>query len=192
MAYHEYMIGVDEVGRGAWAGPLLVVAARAKLHLELPEGLTDSKMLTQKQKEQFYEQLLIVCDFGEGWVEVEEINELGLAACLRIGVGRALTNLGAESDEEICIDGKVNMADDSYTQAYARVGADISEPVVSAASVYAKVKRDKYMWKLHYRMPNYGFKENVGYGTTKHIEALKKFGVTNQHRKTFKPIMELL
>lgn len=186
------LIGVDEVGRGAWAGPLLVVAARLKDHHSLPEGLTDSKLLTQKQKEQFYQQLLIVCDFGEGWVEVDEINELGLAACLRIGVGRALTNLGTDSDEEICIDGSVNFADESYSRSYCRVGADISEPIVSAASVYAKVLRDKYMWKLHYTMPNYGFKENVGYGTPKHIEALKKFGVTDQHRKTFKPILELL
>lgn len=186
------MVGVDEVGRGAWAGPLLVVAARVKPNLELPEGLTDSKLLTQKQKELFYQQLLIVCDFGEGWVEVEEINELGLAACLRIGVGRALSSLGVDSDEEVCIDGKVNLADESYTHSYARVGADVSEPVVSAASVYAKVLRDKFMWKLHYKMPEYGFKENVGYGTAKHIEALKKYGVTEFHRKTFKPIMDLL
>ncbi len=186
------MIGVDEVGRGAWAGPLLVVAARAKKNNSLPEGLTDSKLLTKKQKEQFYQQLLIVCDFGEGWVEVDEINEFGLAACLRIGIGRALTEIGAESDEEICIDGNVNFADESYSQSYARVGADISVPIVSAASVYAKVIRDKYMWKLHYIMPQYGFRENVGYGTANHIAALKKFGVTEYHRKTFKPIMELL
>lgn len=186
------MVGVDEVGRGAWAGPLLVVAARKKPNLDLPEGLTDSKLLSQKQKEEFYQQLLLSCDFGEGWVEVDEINELGLGVCLKIGVGRALSNLDVETSEEICIDGKVNYADESYTNAYARVGADLSEPIVSAASVYAKVLRDKHMRKLHFEMPQYGFNKNVGYGTQDHISALKNHGVTNHHRKSFKPVMELL
>ena len=186
------MVGVDEVGRGAWAGPLLVVAARAKDRVQLPEGLTDSKLLTQKQKEDFYEQLLITCDFGEGWVDVDEINELGLGACLRIGVGRALTHLDVQTYEEICIDGKVNYADESYTRAYARIGADASEPIVSAASVYAKVLRDKRMRKIHFELPKYNFKDNVGYGTQEHIAALKIHGISIYHRTSFKPIMELL
>lgn len=185
------MVGVDEVGRGAWAGPLLVVAARAKPNVTLPQDLTDSKLLSQKQKEQIYEALLIACEFGEGWVDVAEINEFGLAAALRLGVGRALSAAGASEDEEICIDGAVNLSDASYTRAYAKVKADVSEPVVSAASVYAKVVRDRYMRKLHYQLPAYGFKDNVGYGTAAHIAALKREGASQHHRKTFKPIMEL-
>lgn len=186
------MIGIDEVGRGAWAGPLLVVAARPKLNLSLPEGLTDSKLLNTKQKEQIYQELLITCDFGEGWVEVEEIDDIGLASALRLGARRAIVELGAFEDEEICMDGKVNLLDESYTNAYARVGADFSEPAVSAASVYAKVTRDRLMRKLHFTNPEYGFNKNVGYGTQGHIMAIKTYGITAHHRKSFKPIMELL
>lgn len=186
------LVGVDEVGRGAWAGPLLVVAARLKENRTLPEGLTDSKLLTQRQKEQFYQELLMVCEFGEGWVNVEELNEIGLAAGLRLGARRAVSELNVNENEPICIDGKVNLLDESYTGAFTIVGADLSEPIVSAASVYAKVIRDKFMRKVHYEHPQYNFKDNVGYGTQAHIAAIKKYGTSDQHRKTFKPIMELL
>jgi len=186
------MIGVDEVGRGAWAGPLLVVAARTKPRHQLPEGLTDSKILTKKQKELFYEQLLIACEFGEGWVEVSEIDEMGLAAALKIGAMRAVAELGDVENEEICIDGTVNFLDDTYPNSYTKVKADISEPVVSAASVYAKVIRDRKMTKLHFVMPEYGFNDHVGYGTQAHIAALKEHGVSVHHRKSFKPIMKLI
>lgn len=186
------MIGIDEVGRGAWAGPLLVVAARVKQHHDLPEGLTDSKLLTKKQKEQFYQQLLITCDFGEGWVEVPEIDEMGLGAALKIGAMRAIAGLKDVENEDICIDGTVNFLKDSFPKAFTKIKADISEPIVSAASVYAKVKRDKYMQKLHYEYPEYKFNDHVGYGTQIHISSLKKHGVTEHHRKSFKPIMDLL
>lgn len=186
------MIGVDEVGRGAWAGPLLVVAARLKSHLDLPEGLTDSKLLTAKQKQLFYQQLQICCDLGEGWVEVTEIDELGLSAALKIGASRAVANLDGVEDEAICIDGSVNFLADLYPKAFSKVGADIHEPIVSAASVFAKVERDAYMRKLHYQDSRYAFHEHVGYGTQKHLAALKQFGPSVHHRKSFKPIMQLL
>lgn len=186
------MIGVDEVGRGAWAGPLLVVAAKLKAHHELPEGLTDSKLLTSKQKDQFYQQLLITCEFGEGWVSVDEIDEVGLGTALKIGAMRAVAGLKDSENEEICIDGSVNLLDSAYAKSFALVKADISEPIVSAASVYAKVVRDKAMQKLHYELPHYGFKDHVGYGTAKHIDALKEFGVSKHHRKSFKPVMRLV
>ncbi|MFT4532469.1 MAG: ribonuclease HII, partial [Candidatus Saccharimonadales bacterium] len=108
------MIGVDEVGRGAWAGPLLVVAARLKKNRDLPAGLTDSKLLTKIQKEQFYQQLLILCDFGEGWVAVEEVDSLGLTAALKIGCMRAVGALGSVENEDICIDGNINYLKDVY------------------------------------------------------------------------------
>jgi ribonuclease HII len=186
------MIGIDEVGRGAWAGPLLVVAARVKPDHNLPDGLTDSKLLTKKQKEQFYQQLLITCDFGEGWVDVEEIDSVGLGVALKIGAMRAVAELGDVENEEICIDGSVNFLKDDFPKAFSKVKADITEPIVSAASVYAKVLRDKYMTKLHFEKPIYGFKDHVGYGTQAHILALKKYGISKYHRKSFKPIMKLL
>ena len=186
------MIGVDEVGRGAWAGPLLVVAARLKEKRSLPEGLTDSKLLTDKQKQTFYDQVLIDCDFGEGWVSVAEIDEIGLGPALRLGAARAMSDLGEVVNEEIVIDGKVNLLQGHYGNVTTIVGADISVPIVSAASVYAKVIRDKYMRKLHFTHPGYGFKDHVGYGTQKHIAAIKENGVSEHHRKSFKPIIRLL
>jgi ribonuclease HII len=186
------LIGVDEVGRGAWAGPLLVVAARVKPHNNLPFGITDSKLLSKAQKEQFYQQLLIVCDFGEGWVEVEEIDSMGLGPALKLGAMRAVGELSNVENEEICIDGSVNFLKDVFPKSFAKIKADINEPIVSSASVYAKVVRDRKMTALHYEMPQYGFKDHVGYGTSAHIEALKKYGVSKHHRKSFKPIMALL
>lgn len=186
------MVGVDEVGRGAWAGPLLVVAARLKPNMQLPDGLTDSKLLSKSQKDAYYEQLQIVCDFGEGWVEVSEIDQLGLGVALRIGAKRAVAELGVEEQAEIIIDGTVNLLDDMYPHARAIVKADITEPIVSAASVYAKVLRDQHMTKLHFTQPNYGFKDHVGYGTQAHIAAIKKYGPSQHHRKSFKPINDLV
>jgi ribonuclease HII len=186
------MIGIDEVGRGAWAGPLLVVAARLKAHSNLPDGLTDSKILSHKQKDQFYEQLLYVCDFGEGWLSVNEIDDFGLGAALKIGAARAVASLGDIEGEEIIIDGSVDLLGDDYPLSRAVVKADLYEPIVSAASVYAKVVRDRLMVKLHYTSPEYGFKDHVGYGTQSHVAALKQYGITEHHRKSFKPIMDLL
>lgn len=186
------MIGIDEVGRGAWAGPLLVVAARLKYGHELPDGLTDSKILSKAQKESYYNELLYICDFGEGWVEVSEIDDLGLTAALKLGALRAMGNLGNPENVEIVIDGNIDFLGDQFPKSYARIKADLYEPIVSAASVYAKVKRDKKMQFLHFELPEYGFNEHVGYGTQQHIAALKKHGASKHHRKSFKPIMDII
>lgn len=186
------MIGVDEVGRGAWAGPLLVVAAKLKPHRSLPEGLTDSKLLSDKQKHFFYDMLRVVCEFGEGWVSVEEIDALGLSVALKTGAARAVAALDDSENEEICIDGAVNFLQELYPKSFNKIKADVSEPIVSAASVYAKVTRDAYMRRLHFEDSRYGFDKHVGYGTQAHIQALKKYGPSKQHRSSFKPILELL
>lgn len=186
------MVGIDEVGRGAWAGPLLVVAARLKPHMKLPDGLTDSKKLSKAQREMYYQQLQIVCDFGEGWVDVDEIDQFGLGPALRIGTKRAVADLEVDEHEDIIIDGNINFLDDNYVSVSTVVQADLTEPIVSAASVYAKVLRDKYMTKLHFTSSQYGFKDHVGYGTQSHISAIKEYGVSAHHRKSFKPVLALL
>ena len=186
------MVGVDEVGRGAWAGPLLVVAARSKKNTTLPSGLTDSKLLSSVQKQQLYEQLQYVCDFGEGWVDVDEIDEFGLGSALKIAAKRAIADLSVNETEEIIIDGKVDLLDGSFSNKSLIIGADLTVPIVSAASVFAKVTRDNKMQKLHYVLPEYGCKCHNNRGTPEHIKVLKNQGVSAQHRKSFKPIMELL
>lgn len=185
------LVGIDEVGRGCWAGPLLVVAARATG--ELPEGLKDSKLLSKKQREEMFKILSLCCLFGEGWVKAAEIDRNGLAHALRIGARRALANLFAETNDEIIIDGKINYLPIRFTGGRAVVGADNLVPIVSAASVYAKVVRDSYMAELGRKYPKYKFEKNAGYGTKAHVLALKEHGAVKYvHRASYAPIAELI
>lgn len=183
------LIGIDEVGRGCWAGPLLVVAARS--HGDLPVGLADSKVLSKKKREAMFIILPEVCDFGEGWVQPAEIDELGLTEAMRLGVERALKNLGASTDEVIIMDGLINYCGPEFTSVQCIARADASHPIVSAASVYAKVLRDRKMTELSLEHPEYGFDKHVGYGTKVHMEAIKQFGVTPLHRLSYKPLQKI-
>jgi ribonuclease HII len=184
------VIGVDEVGRGCLAGPLLVVAARG--FDQLPKGLRDSKLMTRKQREVVATALIKGCDFGEGWVSAIEIDQNGLANALRLGLSRALMALKAQHDEEIICDGPVNYAPSVYKKIQCLVDADDLVPLVSAASVYAKVKRDRLMAELKKQYPSYGFERHVGYGTPFHRQAIEEFGPIEQvHRLSFSPFRQL-
>lgn len=183
------MIGIDEVGRGAWAGPLLVVAARQ--NSDITAVLDDSKKLSKKQREALFETLQQFCGFGEGWVSPKEIDELGLTGAMKLGVKRALNDLKASSDEAIIMDGHINYCAPEYINVVCEVKADSNHPVVSAASIYAKVSRDNCMLELAMETQDYGFESNVGYGTAKHIDGIKNHGITKHHRKSYKPVKEL-
>jgi ribonuclease HII len=185
------MVGIDEVGRGCWAGPMLVVAAR-KTKL-LPKDLKDSKLLSRAQREKIFEHLLGSCQFGEGWVSSKEIDEMGLADAMRMGMTRSIGALDVPYNERIIMDGKVNYAPSEYTEVECVINADVTVPLVSAASVYAKVLRDRYMIKLAEKYPKYGFELHVGYGTATHKSALEKHGVLDGvHRKSYKPIRKIV
>jgi ribonuclease HII len=180
------MIGIDEVGRGCLAGPLLVVAAKATG--QLPGSLDDSKVLSRARRESLFEQLVGVCQFGEGWVKPCEIDKLGLTAATKLGVVRALRMLGATNQDELIIDGNINYAPKSYKKVSVVIDADALVPIVSAASIYAKVKRDAYMRNLSKRHPKYGFETNVGYGTVFHLSAIDSAGAIRYlHRQSFAP-----
>ncbi len=180
------MIGIDEVGRGCWAGPLLVVAARQQ-HT-LATNLRDSKKLTAKQRQSMVGDIKATCDIGEGWVEPSEVDELGLTGAMRLAVSRALRNLAAQTDEEIIMDGSINYCDEGYTNVSCVVKADDLYAIVSAASIVAKVARDAYMTEIAETYPGYAFERHVGYGTKAHSDALKLLGVTKIHRLSYKPI----
>jgi len=183
------MVGVDEVGRGCWAGPLLVVAARQRN--DLPPGLTDSKLLTRETREAIYQKLRKSCKFGEGWVEPREIDQAGLAEALRSGFARAIDALGVNAEEKIVIDGTTNYAPITYTNVSCIIDADQHVAIVSAASVYAKVARDRFMKELSKRYPDYGFESHVGYGTKAHRQALQSAGAIKYvHRFSYRPLME--
>ena len=183
-------MGIDEVGRGCWAGPLLVVAARAKR--TLPEGLADSKVLTKKQRETLLESIIDSCDLGEGWVQADEIDKLGLARAMRLGVARALMELGAMLNDHIIMDGLVNYCPPEFTDVETLAKADSLSPIVSAASIYAKVMRDRHMARAGQFYPEYQFEKHVGYGTKLHLDMLKQYGLTQIHRMSYKPIQALL
>lgn len=180
------VIGIDEVGRGCLAGPLLVVAARALA--ELPRGLADSKVLSRPVREELAAKLIKVCQFGEGWVKPVEIDQLGLTAATKLGVRRALKQLGVSPAEHLIIDGNYNYAPKSYKHVSVVIDADALVPIVSAASIYAKVMRDGYMRRLAARHPRYGFETNVGYGTALHLAAIEAVGTLKYlHRHSFAP-----
>lgn len=190
MKPQDVVIGIDEVGRGCWAGPLLVVAAR-QISV-LPPGLADSKALSKKQRETLYNDIKIACDIGEGWVQPEEIDGFGLAAAMRIGVSRALVQLNLRTNDQIIMDGSVNYCPEEFSNVTTAVNADSGYPIVSAASIYAKVTRDNHMRRIARFHPFYGFEHHVGYGTALHLSALKIHGVSAVHRKSFKPVAEII
>ncbi|MDQ3123562.1 MAG: ribonuclease HII [bacterium] len=184
------MIGIDEVGRGCWAGPLLVVAARQIS--ELSKDLKDSKLLSRKSREQLFHDIRVSCEIGEGWVMPAEIDHFGLSHAMRLGTTRALKAVQAKSNETIIFDGNINYCIKKFIKSSSIVDADALFPIVSAASIYAKVTRDKYMTDLPLRYQHYGFASHVGYGTKQHIAMLKSFGVSDIHRKSFAPVKALL
>lgn len=186
------MIGIDEVGRGAWAGPLLVCAARLKAGKKPPKGLADSKKLSKKQREILFPKIIESYDIGEGWVTADIIDKLGLSGALKSACMLSIMTLDADFDDEILLDGTVDFFKDShYTNVKILAKADEIDKTVSAASIVAKVMRDTLMEDYEQDYPGFGFAKHVGYGTEQHREALAKNGITPLHRKSFKPIREL-
>ena len=181
-------VGIDEVGRGCWAGPLV---AGAVILADAINGLKDSKKIPKKQREimapLIQKQALSV---GLGWVTAKEVDEIGLTAAVRLAMQRALDQI-TENYDEIIIDGNLNFFADN-PKARAVIKADASVPAVSAASIVAKVARDKYMAEIAAEYPGYGFERHVGYGTALHLEKLKLHGVSDLHRRSFKPVSALI
>lgn len=181
-------VGIDEVGRGSWAGPL--VAGAVMLHSPIP-GLADSKQLSKAQREKLATEVQARGSVGLGWVEPAELDEIGLTAAVGLAMQRALEQITSDFDE-IIIDGNLNYFPDD-PRAKAVIKADASVPAVSAASIVAKVARDSYMANVaHLRYPEYAFDRHVGYGTSLHQQMLKLYGVCDLHRKSFRPVQAIL
>jgi len=182
-------VGIDEVGRGSWAGP--VVAGAVILSAPI-SGLKDSKKLSKAQREALaWEINLNALAVGLGWVDAHELDEIGLTAAVGLAMERALAQIIVDF-EEIIIDGNLNYFPND-TRAKAVIKADDSVPSVSAASIVAKVARDSYMANVaHQKFPEYAFDKHVGYGTSLHQQMLKLYGVSELHRKSFRPVKALL
>lgn len=177
-------VGIDEVGRGCWAGP--VVAGAVLLHSPI-QGLRDSKKLTRLARERLDAEIrLRALAYGIGWVEPAEVDAWGLTEAVRVAMHRAFEAITGPY-ERIVIDGNHNFFAD-VPKSEAVIAADNIVPAVSAASIIAKVARDRFMADMSLQHPGYGFEKHVGYGTAAHRAAMKLQGLCDLHRRSFKPV----
>lgn len=185
----KYIAGVDEVGRGPLAGP--VVTAAVILDTERPiEGLTDSKKLTEAQREKLADEIKSkAIAWALGRAEVREIDEINILQATLLAMQRAVAAL-TPKPEYVLVDG--NRCPVFHCPAEAIIKGDLTVPVISAASIIAKVARDHEMQQLETIYPGYGLHSHKGYPTKKHIAALEKLGVTPIHRRSYGPVKKLL
>lgn len=192
------ILGIDEVGRGPWAGPLVIGAViLPDQKPDWVDELNDSKKLSVKKREKLNELILKeAAATGFGWVSSAEIDELGLAASLKLAARRAVEEIQKQHVPftEIIIDGTINFLAGTKLENYVTIlpKADFLIKEVSAASIIAKVARDHYMYELAEKYPAYGFEKHVGYGTAAHQKALKEHGVCPEHRRSFSPIQKIV
>lgn len=183
------IVGIDEVGRGAWAGPL--VAAAVGLGGITIEGLTDSKLLSRKKRESLSLKVKQSAPLvGIGWVSAADIDTIGLSNALKLASQRAFQQIEWGDIDQIIIDGTIALIDDPRVTLMKK--ADLLIPSVSAASIVAKVARDSYMAACDTVFPGYGFSGHVGYGAATHKTAIDALGVLRLHRASFAPIAAAL
>lgn len=196
------ILGIDEVGRGPYAGPLVIGACilpDAKIIEQDPKKyawiseLTDSKKLSAKKRENLYKKIRDeALATATGWVKSSEIDEYGISESLKLACRRAVKKIQETKVpfSEIIIDGTMNFLVGTSLEKYVSTlkKGDFLIKEISAASIIAKVERDRYMIQLAKIYPEYGFEKHVGYGTRLHQTAMEKFGLTPEHRKSFRPI----
>lgn len=184
------ILGIDEAGRGPWAGPL-VVGAVVLGGIEI-DGLTDSKKLSKKKREQLYERITSgAAAYASGWVSSVELDSIGMSEALRLATRRAVEQIRIPYSE-IIIDGTINFLAGTRKGKYVQTmpKADLLVPSVSAASIIAKVERDRYMATIATEYPAYGFASHAGYGVAKHRAVIDALGVTPEHRLSFAPLQK--
>ena len=180
--------GVDEVGRGCLAGPVVSAAVVLKKGINL-NFLKDSKKIRFDKREEISEHIKNNSYFSIGIASVEEILNLNILQASLLSMKRAIKKLTVKPGLTL-IDG--SFAPKGLKNYKTIINGDEKIKVISAASIVAKVYRDKFMIKLSERFSNYAWERNFGYGTKAHLEGLKKFGVTAHHRKGFKPVHKIL
>ncbi|NLL82780.1 MAG: ribonuclease HII [Lentisphaerae bacterium] len=191
------MAGVDEAGRGPLAGPVYAAAVvlppltAELLYSDTLAGLTDSKQLNAGRREVYFEVLVSEPDIliGVGWCSAAEVDEFNILGATALAMRRALENLPQSADHAL-VDGLPIKG--LPCAATAIVHGDARSLSIAAASVVAKVKRDRYMEELDLHYPAYGFAANKGYGARSHIEALFRHGPCPEHRRSFRPVQDAL
>lgn len=184
----NYICGVDEVGRGPLVGPVVASAVILPKNYFI-EGLTDSKKLSKKKRDYFYE--VIKKDalaIGIGIVDNKKIDEINILEASRLAMKKAINSLSIKPDIILTDAMRLDMGIPEEDI----IKGDLKSITISAASVIAKVTRDKMMEELHESYPMYNFIKNNGYPTKEHIEAIKKYGIIKEHRKSFRPIKDTI
>jgi len=185
---NKLIAGIDEAGRGPWAGP--VVSAAVVLNKKnIPIDLNDSKKISEKKRQSLYSSIYNSHFVGVGISSIEEIDNLNILQATFLSMKRALDNLDCSVDA-ILVDGNLDPGFDYKTECI--VNGDSISFSIAAASIIAKVTRDNLMSKIHKEFPNYNWKRNKGYGTKEHRNALDMYGPCKYHRKSFSPINKML
>ncbi len=183
------MAGVDEAGRGPLCGP--VVAAAVVLDpAHMPAGINDSKKLSEKRRALLFGQIMAMAEVGIGQAGPAEIDELNILRASHLAMRRALAALPAAPDH-VLIDGNL-IPRDLTVSAEALIKGDARSLSIGAASIIAKVTRDRIMVDLAQQHPGYGWDKNAGYPTKGHLAALQNLGVTPHHRRSFRPVHNIL
>ncbi|MCF6271934.1 MAG: ribonuclease HII [Rhodobacteraceae bacterium] len=181
--------GVDEVGRGPWAGP--VIAAAVILDpLHIPPGLNDSKKLTKARREVLFAEISATSIIALGTASVAEIDRINILQASLLAMHRAISALATPPRFALIDGNKIPRA--LPCEARAIVQGDSRSQSIAAASIIAKVTRDRLMCDLSATYPGYGWETNMGYGTKAHQSGLKDLGITPHHRRSFKPIHKML
>ncbi len=181
--------GVDEAGRGPLVGPVVAGAVILPKNYEL-EGLIDSKQLTEKKREKYYD--IIMHDaiaVGVGVVDAKKIDEINILEASRLAMKLAIEDLKVKPEYVLSDAMKLNNIDIPYTDI---VHGDALSLSIAAGSVIAKVTRDRMMYELDKKYPEYGFAKHKGYPTKLHLENIKKYGLLENYRFTYKPVSDLI
>ncbi|MBP8929765.1 MAG: ribonuclease HII [Paracoccus sp.] len=181
--------GVDEVGRGPLAGPVTAAAVILEIG-RIPEGINDSKKLSPKRREILAQEIMAGCDWAVGHASVEEIDALNILRASHLAMCRALAGLRQRPDLAL-VDGNL-LPRDLPMPGQAVVKGDARSLSIAAASLVAKLLRDRIMVDLAQQHPGYGWEVNAGYPTKAHRQALLDLGVTPYHRRSFKPVHNIL
>ena len=184
----KLIAGIDEAGRGPWAGPV-VSAAVILNEKNIPDGLNDSKKLSEKKRLSLYSSIYNFHSVGVGISSIEEIDSMNVLQATFLSMNRAVEDLNPQP-EYILVDGNLDPGLNFKTKCI--IKGDSISISIAAASVIAKVTRDNLMLKLDKEFPNYNWKKNKGYGTAEHRNALELHGPCKYHRKSFSPINKML
>lgn len=192
---YKFVVGIDEAGRGPWAGPLTAGAVLITDDSQVVQGVTDSKKLNAKKRVNLYEQIVNSSEaWGVGIVSAEQVDLLGVAKAVNFAMLQALNQIEKKIKSKadfLIIDGANVRKIGEYNQ-LREDKADFNYYCVAAASIIAKVTRDRIMDEYSVTYPEYSFEKHVGYGTKIHSEALETFGPTEIHRFSYKPIAKLI